>query len=211
MNFIELEKILTDEMFYGSMPHWQAEPVERIVREGLRRRRSVHDCAYVLATGYHETARWKYTHEIGEGRGRDYGEPLLIIRGQTVAYYGRSDVQLTWLRNYAKMSLALTLEFGRPIDLVNNPEQATTPEISSYIIWQGMIAGMFTGKNLADYVRGDTIDYVSARKIVNGTDKDELVAGYALKFERALQHSGYSEDGVPERGLLAGLLGKFGG
>lgn len=45
--------------------------------------------------------------EIGEGRGRDYGQPCLLIRGQTAVYFGRGFVQLTWLANYARMSVRL--------------------------------------------------------------------------------------------------------
>lgn len=216
MDYQKFAEIVTPTMFKGSLPSFQAEPLERIIREGIRRSRSLQDCAYVLATGYHETSRWRYTHEIGEGRGRDYGEPILLIRGHTVAYYGRSDVQLTWLRNYAKMSVALTLELGREIDLVSNPDLATQPEYSSYIIWQGMINGMFTGKGLADYISTSNPDYVGARKIVNGTDKDELIASYARQFETALEDAGYTPspatpvDGPAGGGFIDRLFGQRG-
>jgi hypothetical protein len=46
---------------------------------------------------------------------------------------------------------------------------------------------MFTGKNLADYIRPGSIDYRNARRIVNGTDKANRIAGYAKKFEEALR------------------------
>jgi predicted chitinase len=181
------EKEVTKTLFFGSLPAWQREPVMRIVEEGQRRNRMPEEIAYVLATGYHETARWKYDEEIGKGRGRDYGEPIWLIRGQRVTYHGRGDTQLTWLHNYAKMSVFLTLEHGRPINLVSKPELATEPEYSSLIIWEGMIRGMFTGKNLADYIRPGSIDYRNARRIVNGTDKANRIAGYAKKFEEALR------------------------
>lgn len=174
-------------LFKGSLPAWQKEPVDRIVDEGLRRKRRVEDIAYVLATSYHETARYKYDSEIGEGKGHDYGEPIWLVRGVRVAYYGRGDVQLTWLANYAKMSVFLTLEHQRIIDLVNKPDLATRPEHSSLIIWEGMIRGMFTGKNLADYIGDDRADYLEARRIVNGTDKADIIAGYAREFEAGLR------------------------
>lgn len=178
---------VTDTLFFGSLPDWQRRPVLRILEEGQRRQRSIEDISYVLATGYHETGRWKYDEELGEGRGRDYGEPIWLIRGRRVTYHGRGDTQLTWLHNYARMSMALTLEHRREINLVSKPDLATEPEYSSLIIWEGMIRGMFTGKNLADYIRPGAAEYVEARRIVNGTDKAAQIAGYAEKFEDALR------------------------
>lgn len=182
-------------LFKGSLPAWQKDPLDRILDEALRRVRRVEDCAYVMATAYHETARFKYDSEIGEGKGHDYGEPIWLIRGVPVAYFGRGMVQLTWLSNYAKMSVFLTMEHGRQIDFVNKPELATEPEYSSLIIWEGMIRGMFTGKNLADYINEDGVDYVNARRIVNGTDKAEMIAGYAREFEAGLR---LLDDSEPE-------------
>lgn len=178
---------LARELFKGSLPAWQRDPVDHLVREGLRRDRLLEDCAYVLATAFHESGRFKHTEEIGQGRGHDYGEPIVSMRGVKVTYFGRGFVQLTWLQNYSKMSVFLSLEMGREIDLVNKPDLASQPEMASLIIWEGMIRGMFTGKNLADYIRPGAVDYVGARRIVNGNDKDELIAGYALKFEEALR------------------------
>lgn len=178
---------VAQSLFKGSLPDWQREPLDRLLDEALRRERRVEDCAYVMATAYHETARFKYDHEIGEGQGHDYGEPIWLIRGKRVAYFGRGATQLTWLRNFAKMSIFLSMEHGRTIDLVNNPDLAVEPELSALIIWEGMIRGMFTGENLADHIHDDTVDYVNARKIVNGTDKADMIKGYALQFEAALR------------------------
>lgn len=176
-------------LFKGSLPAWQREPLDKLLGEGLRRGRTLEETAYVLATAYHETARFKYTEEIGEGEGRDYGEPIWLIRGVRVSYFGRGHTQLTWLRNYAKMSVFLSLELGREIDLVNKPDLASEPDMAALIIWEGMIRGMFTGENLADYFDVNTgqADYIGARQIVNGNDKDELIAGYAREFEAALR------------------------
>ncbi|WP_449397146.1 hypothetical protein [Devosia riboflavina] len=51
-----------------------------------------------------------------------------------------------------------------------------------------MTKGTFTGKKLQDYINSDQCNYVEARRIVNGKDKDKaaLIAGYAEKFEAAL-------------------------
>ncbi len=178
---------VTANLFNGSLPDWQQEPVDQLVKEGFERNRSLEETAYVLATAHHETARFKYTAEIGRGEARDYGEAALVWRGQRLAYYGRGYVQLTWLGNYARMSVYLSRLKGRDIDLVNNPEKAEEPEIASMVIWEGMIRGMFTGKNLADYFSESRVDYKGARRIVNGTDQDDLIAGYAREYEAALR------------------------
>lgn len=187
MNMDKFSALIAEHLFYGSLPSWQRIPVFAIVNEGIRRNRSIEDIAYVLATGYHETGRWKYDEEIGEGRGRDYGEPIWLIRGKRVTYHGRGDVQLTWLHNYAKMSVFLTLEHQREINLVSNPDLVKEPEFASLVIWEGMVRGMFTGRNLADYIRPGAADYVEARRIVNGTDQAQRIAGYARAFETDLR------------------------
>lgn len=46
---------------------------------------------------------------------------------------------------------------------------------------RGCTEGWFTGKKLADYS-----DYVNMRRVVNGTDRAEMIAGYAETFEAAL-------------------------
>jgi hypothetical protein len=178
---------IAEHLFKGSLPQWQREPVDKLVAEGLRRNRSLEDTAYVLATAFWETGRFRHSDEIGEGQDHDYGEPIWLIRGVRVAYFGRGHTQLTWLRNYAKMSIFLSLEFGREIDLVNKPDLATEPEMSAQIIWEGMIRGMFTGKNLADYITPEKVDYVEARRIVNGTDRAGEIAEIARRFESGLR------------------------
>lgn len=187
MNIDKFCNQIAAELFYGSLPGWQREPVLRILEEGQRRQRSPEDIAYVLATAYHETERFKWDEEIGRGRGRDYGRSMLLMRGHSVTYHGRGYVQLTWLDNYAKMSVFLTEEHGRPVNLVSDPDLAKRPEFASLIIWEGMTRGMFTGKNLADYINDDARDFVGARRIVNGIDKAELIAGYAHRFLAALE------------------------
>jgi hypothetical protein len=53
----------------------------------------------------------------------------------------------------------------------------------------GMIQGLFTGAKLADFVDGERCDYRNARRIVNGLDRAELIAGYARTLEAILRGS----------------------
>jgi putative chitinase len=74
-------------------------------------------------------------------------------------------------------------------DLVNHPELALDPKIAYRIMSDGMRHGSFTGKKLSDYIHGTTADYYGARRIINGTDRAELIAGYASKLEAILKGS----------------------
>lgn len=183
---------ITRTLYRGSLPPWQRTPIAEILAEGLRRERNPVEAAYVLATAHHETGRFRFMEEIGQGKGRDYGRPVTLIRGRTATYYGRGYVQLTWLQNYARMGLKLGL------NLVETPDLARQPDIAARILWEGMIAGDFTGKALSDYLpRGALGDralgadyfeaFVAARRIVNGTDRAELIAGYAVEFLEAMR------------------------
>jgi hypothetical protein len=126
--------------------------------------------AYVLATAWHETAgTMKPLEEYGRGAGRAYGNPDPVT-GKT--YFGRGFVQLTWKDNYQRLGGIL----GLP--LVGQPELALEPVNAARIMCEGMAGGLFTGKALGDYFDADTDDPRNARRIVNGTDRAELIARY---------------------------------
>jgi putative chitinase len=127
--------------------------------------------AYMLATTFHETAgAMQPIREFGRGRGTKYG----------TTYYGRGFVQLTWETNYAKASKVVG------VDLVKFPDRALMLPVAATILFDGMINGWFTGKKLADYISGATCDYEGARRIINGTDRKVLIAGYAMSFQKAI-------------------------
>jgi hypothetical protein len=69
--------------------------------------------------------------------------------------------------------------------------------VASQIIFEGMLEGWFTGKSLGDYVNDEFTDYVNARRVVNGTDKADMLAGYAEDFEQALRDANYGEEELP--------------
>ncbi|WP_421210024.1 peptidoglycan-binding protein [Aeromonas enteropelogenes] len=143
--------------------------------------------AYVLATIYHETAHtMRPIEEYGKGEGRPYGAPDPET-GQT--YYGRGYVQLTWRENYQKASVAcfdpLLTQGSATTDFVMTPGRALMPFFAAQIALFGMGQGWFTGKRLSDYDTPNGYDYINARRIINGTDRAELIAGYARLFEEA--------------------------
>ena len=69
------------------------------------------------------------------------------------------------------------------------PERALDPPISYDIMSFGMRNGSFTGVGLETYINGSQCDYVNARRIVNGVDRADLIAGYAKTLESLLRES----------------------
>lgn len=146
--------------------------------------------AYMLATSYHETAKtMQPVEEIGKGRGKPYGKKLKCNRKPYTwpdkLYYGRGDVQLTWYENYEKMGILLNLP------LLEHPEIALEPGISAQILVEGMTRGKsnrgdFTGVSLETYFNSINNDPVHARKIVNGLDQANKIAGYHHQFLNAI-------------------------
>lgn len=145
--------------------------------------------AYGLATTYHETAGTMMPiREYGRGKGKTYGKPGKY--GQ--AAYGRGYVQLTWDRNYERADSALGL-CGR---LLANFDLALDPSVASQILVRGMQEGWFTGKKLGDFMaidaNGTREAFKKSRVIINGTDRDSLIAGYAVEFSAALREGMWS-------------------
>jgi len=139
--------------------------------------------AYILATAFHEVGRnMQPIAEIGRGRGRKYGVPGRN-RGQIP--YGRGYAQLTWDDNYERADRELGLNGA----LIRNYDLALRPDIAAKIIVRGMSEGWFTGKKLSDYFNGSKSDPVNARRIVNGTDKAKLIAGYYEAFLGAISNA----------------------
>lgn len=147
--------------------------------------------AYMLATSYHETARtMQPIEEYGKGSGRPYGKKLKHSRQPYTwpdkIYYGRGDVQLTWYENYETMGRLLG------IPLLEQPELALKPDVSARIMIEGMTKGKsnrgdFTDVSLENYFNTIKDDPINARRIINGLDKANLIAGYHDKFLTAIK------------------------
>jgi putative chitinase len=152
--------------------------------------------AYALATAYHETAHTmqpikelggpKYLRRMYDINGdrsslaKRYGNTM---PGDGIRYAGRGYVQLTWKSNYEKAGRLLKLP------LVENPDLAMRPDIAADIMELGMVQGWFTGKKCSDYLptgAANVVQFRAARRIINGTDKANLIAGYAIRFQEAL-------------------------
>lgn len=161
-----------------------------IVSECKRRNVLRNQCAYILATAWHESGRYRWMREIWgptkaqrgyEGR-KDLGN---IVAGDGKKFMGRGFVQITGRRNYTDWGKRLGL------DLLKEPQLAERPDIAARILVEGMMLGTFTGHKLDRYVHLRKSDFVGARRVVNGTDKAALIAGYAKEFDAALLKAGY--------------------
>ena len=173
------------KIFGGALTQAQVNGIETILAasEGL----PIGHRAYLLATAKHETA--DTMQPITEYGGRKYFDKydtgkLAKALGNTpdkdgdgYLYRGRGYVQITGRANYAKAGGKLG------VDLIGNPDAALNPDIAARILVRGCSEGWFTGKKLDDYLPDD---FRNARRVVNGTDRAELIAGYAIEFGKAL-------------------------
>lgn len=130
--------------------------------------------AYILATVYHETGkRMQPVKEFG-------GEAYLKAKPY-YPYYGRDLCQTTWKANYEKVK-----KFSG-IDVVTNPDLIGQMPLAAQVVVTFMGKGWYTGKKLSDYINDTKCDFKNARRIINGTDKADLIAGYANEFLKGLQ------------------------
>lgn len=180
-------------LFHNKLAQTQVDGMNAILAEweakGLTDERWL---AYMLATAYHETAQTMQPvretmastddkaiaildKALRDGKLKQVKSPYWRKDANGRSWLGRGLVQLTHYDNY--------LKFG----LDKDPARAMEMPIAVKIMFSGMRIGMFTGKKLSDYFSGDLCDWTGARKIINGTDKAALIAGYAKQFYAAIE------------------------
>lgn len=163
-------QICTDS--FGKLDAVQKDSIKRIVQAFEQYGdKDYNKLIYILATARHESN----FRPIKEYRAKP--SQIDIYNRQNrywyTGYYGRGFVQLTWDRNYKKMSEVLG------VDLVKNPDLALQPNYAAKILVYGMMHGLFTRKALAQYINSATTDFYNARKTVNGLDRADRIKGYA--------------------------------
>ena len=147
--------------------------------------------AYMLATAWHETDKTmqpiteygniKYFDKYDTGTLAKRLGNTPALDGDGFKYRGRGYTQITGTDNYKRVGKALGL------DLFNNPDMALKPDVAVKIMIHCMKNGVFTGKKLSDYINVTSKNYLSARRIINGTDQAQTIADYAVLFEQALR------------------------
>lgn len=188
-----------ESLFNGAMNQGQVHGMEAILKEWeAQKLTDLRWLGYILATAYHETAKtMQPIEEYGKGKGHDYGKKLKMGGGPgkripytlpDKLYFGRGLTQNTWFENYERLTKGAKTH-GKDWDFLNNPELLLQMEPSIWATYYAMQVGLYTGKKLKDYFNDTKEDWVNARKIINGLDKAELIAGYGKKFMEALINS----------------------
>lgn len=177
--------ILRKELFDGSLSQVQVDSLNYLVQRCEEFVLTYPETAYVLATTYHETGyveNGKMNRDMLPIRERG-GEAYLRSKWY-YPHVGMGYVQLTHLDNMRRVGKLIG------VDLVNHPEKALEKDIASEILIKGMVFGWFTGVGFhrkRPVEKFNRYKYIRARNIVNGTDKNELIADYAMVFEKALR------------------------
>lgn len=193
-------------LFGGVLTQKQVTEIESILDKCLELKLDNRYIAYILATAYHETGRkmeavtenLNYSAQgllktfpkyFDKTTAQRYARNDRAIANRVYAnrngngnessgdgwkYRGRGKAQITFFNNYKA--------FG----IENNPDFALDSEMSTRIIIEGMLKGIFTTKKLSDYFNDKSTEWVNARKIINGMDRADEIAVYAKKFYVAL-------------------------
>ncbi|ACM35950.1 MULTISPECIES: glycoside hydrolase family 19 protein [Rhizobium/Agrobacterium group] len=193
MNTTALQSLfnrIRGELCGGRLGTAQVQGINAILagcaRHGLTDHRHI---AYLLATAFHETAgRFQPLRETlaktdaeaidrlerayAAGRLPQVSAPYWRPDEAGRSWFGRGFVQITHKRNYQAMSVALG------VDLVAEPARALDRATAADILVVGMSDGLFSGVRLGDVFTATASDWTGARRIVNGQDRAELVAGY---------------------------------
>ncbi|MEG4453343.1 penicillin-insensitive murein endopeptidase [Microcoleus sp. N9_A1] len=168
----------------GILPNWpggdKKAAIQAIIKEARRQGiTNKSQIAYILATVQHETndsfQPVREAYFLGEPKAENHRTTLRYY-----PYYGRGYVQLTWDYNYREYSTLLGL------DLINKPDLVMRPDISLFILIDGMKRGVFTGVKLDDYIDGSFVDFYNARRIINGEDEAPRIENYAVSWQTNL-------------------------
>lgn len=153
--------------------------------------------AYILATIYHECAfTWQPIKEIGSQR--------YLQSKPYYPYFGRGFVQLTWKFNYVAFNHLVNSRFP-DLEIMTNPDDALNPEAAWLITEEGMTKAnlditkepnFVPGQTLERYLNESITDYISARRIINGTDSAHLIASYAINFYDSIEFTGSADEPV---------------
>ena len=138
--------------------------------------------AYVLATAEHESDSFNTLEEYSKGDQYDGRADLGNTQpGDGVRFKGRGYVQLTGRLNYTKYTEKTGLELVKlPIILMNRAA------LSVFVIVDGMMHGVYTGRRLDQFVNNQKQDFFNARQVVNGHDRADKIAAQADDWLKSL-------------------------
>lgn len=164
-----------------------------VVRIGGLMKLSKEMIAYILATIQHETGgKLEPVEEafyLPDAKRKSYQRSLRYY-----PYFGRGDIQLTWVANYEWVTKMFTpvdvyvdgrLGDDVPTNFVAHPEGLLHPQISLMVVFVGMTMGMFRRNHTLSryFPKKGKVDPFNARLIVNGfkdgiPDKADVIQSY---------------------------------
>ena len=157
---------------------------------------------YALATTYHECDkrmesikeygsedRFRRLYDIEGARPKKAIELGNDVPGDGALYCARGCSGVTGKSNYLRQGQK------HGVDLVANPDLLLKDQTLSVAVhFEAMFDGDYTGLSLSDcFDEAGDFDAVKARRIINGTDKAQLISAYYDHFMRALQASTVKE------------------
>lgn len=181
-NFEEARK----ELFKTGYTQLQVDSINALVNEANTQQITIRaQLAYIIATAYHEcfnprTPETRLTPMV------EFGSQTYLRGKRYWPYIGRGFVQITWRENYLRYAPKVRSLFG--VDIMANPEALLKIEVAAFVAIDGMKHGRFSGKKLSDYITANKTDFPNARRIINGTDKMALIAGYASQFLKCIEN-----------------------
>ena len=192
------------EAFYDSLrPHLNLTTenvfgTEKVLDYAYSRETPINDLAYILATAWWETAQTM--HPVEEAYWVSNADAWRRRNLRYYPWHGRGLIQTTWERNYRTMGRRM-YELGLVDDpniFIKKPDLLKTFEYALPAMFIGMEEGLYTGKDLDDFIddideddQEDLREFANARRIVNGTDKQVTIGKIALQFEKALRAAEY--------------------
>lgn len=156
--------------------------------------------AYMFGTAHHETGRamWpiretfaasddqvisRLEKAFGAGKLTWVKAPYWRKDLQGMSWYGRGLVQITHRANYERLGALIG------VNLSSNPNLALDIGVAVKIMFAGMMNGAFTGRKLADYFWEKKEDWRGARRIINGSERADLVASYAKAYYSCISYT----------------------
>jgi predicted chitinase len=156
--------------------------------------------AYMLATTHHETGRAmqpvretfaatddeaikRLERAWAAGKLPWVTTPYWRRDADGKSWLGRGFVQLTHRANYKKVGSAIS------VDLMTDPDRAMEVDTALKVMCVGMRNGLFTSAKLSDFFNASKENWVQARKIINGLESADLVAGYARTYYAAISYT----------------------
>jgi hypothetical protein len=149
-------------------------------------------CSYAFATAFHETAGTMQPVREAYWLSEAWRKSHL----RYYPWYGRGYVQLTWDTNYKRADD----ELGLGGTLIKNLDRALELPIAAQVMRRGMEEGWFAADSKGRHTLkrhlpagglATAAQFKEARRIINGVDRADMVARYALQFQAALQTAGW--------------------